>query len=616
MPPFRSLAGGARPPLGQLWQVPTFVLGAIAFAAICAIHPPWQPSVPSEDSSLSELRELLKQGDIDRDRALFLGARAVHAASTPQAAGEAHLLLGTAYVRLAERAAPGKGHEEWREARGQLEQARALGVADPEQAHLDYRLAKAWAHTGESPQKVIAALASSIEEGADDDLDALAGYGLLADAYLKLPKPDLELALAATEKQIDRPILAAELLAPARLRRGELLLRLGKAEEARDVLKNIGAKAPPALLARARRLRVQSLEADGLWGEAVSVWREIKDEGPATDRDAVLYHLGLCLRNSSEPAGDEVLRVWEECLADKGAGEEGQAAALGVGELRLRLGQVEPALAAFERTVHEVKQPGDWNNTLVPLPRARETFEAGCKTARTARAFEASMRLASLYERLAPPGRAAELRGETAEGGARAALEDARKAEGATAKTLIGQAEALLRQAGEAFDQAAAAQSDPVEQAERAWRAGNAYLEGRDPAHAVPAFGRFLTIAQQPDMLAAERFNTRLNEAWYKLGLAWRDAGDEAQAINAFKSTVSLKGGNRYLYRARYELAMTGHEYDRKTNTYTWTDKARDELEQNLHLLREAAPTATTRRVKRPFMPWRSSTMIAAISAA
>jgi len=586
--PFRALAGGARPPLRQLWQVPTFALGLIAFAAVCAIHPPWHPSVPPEDSSLAELRELLKQKEIDRDHALVLGARAVQGASTAQSAGEAHLLLGTAYLILAERAGPGKGKDEWREARGQLEQARALGVADEDRAYLDYRLAKAWAHTGEPPLKVIAALAQSIEGGADDDVDALGGYGLLAEEYLKLPKPDLEGALAATDKQIGRPIVAAELLAPARLRRGELLLRLGRAEDGRDVLKNIGAKAPPPLLAKARRLRVGSLEADGLWAEAVPVWREIKEESPSADRDAVLYHLGLCLRNSGEQTSDEVLRVWDECLARNGTGEEGPAAALAVGDLRLRLGQVEPALAAFERAVHDVKEAGDWHNTLVPLPRAREVFEAGCKTARVARAFEASMRLARLYERLAPPGRAPELLAEAAEAGARAALEDARHAAGDEARNLLGNAEALLRQAGAAYDQAADAQNEPDDKAERLWRAGNNYLDGRDASRAADAFVRFLKIAQPESLPPVKRFGPRLNEAWYKMALARRD-GNLPGVQDAFeKANTRLEWPSRYLYRARYELAMVGHVYDPKTGTYTWTDKAKDQLEDNLHLLRQA----------------------------
>ena len=93
-------------------------------------------------------------------------------------------------------------------------------------------MAKAWAQTGEAPDKVIAALSAAIDPGTEDDADALRAYGLLAEAYLKLPTPDVEKALAATDQQIRRPIMEDRLLGPVRLRRGELLVRLNRLDEA------------------------------------------------------------------------------------------------------------------------------------------------------------------------------------------------------------------------------------------------------------------------------------------------------------------------------------------------------------------------------------------------
>lgn len=586
-----SRATAATPPLRQLWQVPTFLLGLLALAAVCLARPPWHgPRATCGVPAFAPLRELLKQPDFDRDRALVLGAEAVRdAGPTPRAAAEAHFLLGSVYAALAERAGAGPGGDPWREARTHLEQAKALGVPEDDRTRLDYRLGKAWAHTGEPPQKVIAALAPAAEEGPEDDLDAVRGYGLLAEAYLKLPRPDLEAALAATEKQIGRPITNDDLLAPARLRRGELLLSLGRPDEAAGALKNVGAKAPPAVAAQARRLRVRILEEQEQWAEAAAVWREVLDDAqaPPRDREVVLYHFGLCLRNGDRK--DEALRAWEECLRRDPAGEEGPAAALGVAELRLREPQVEPALTAFERAVRDVKGPGDWHNALVTVERAREAFEAGCRAARSAGAFEASARLARLYERLAPPGRAQELLAEAADAWAGAAREKARRASGDEARKLYGEAEDLLRQAAAAYEQAADAQKDPAEQAERLWSAANRFLEGRDADRAAAAFERFLKVAQQPDLLAAERFNARLSEAWYKLALARRDAGSENAARAAFAQAAGRsKWSSRYVYRARYELAYSKRTYDSRTNSWAWTDDAENELEANLRLLREA----------------------------
>jgi tetratricopeptide (TPR) repeat protein len=572
------------PPLRQLWQVPTFVLGVLALAAVCAARPLWhQPGPCCDPPALDELRQLLKQPDFDADKALKLGAEAVQGARTPPARAAADFLLGSAYVALAERPGPAKDKDQqWREARNHLEQAQAGTVSDEDRPRLEYRLAKAWAHTGAPSQKVIEALSRLIEEGTDDDpREKARGYELLAESYLKLPQPDLERALAATEKEINLPSVDAELLAPARLRRGELLLRLDRAEEARDVLKNI--KAPPEVVARARRRLVGSLEQDNLWGEAAGVWRDLRDDGrlPAPERPAVLYHLGLCLRNDGSHK-DEALAAWKECLALDGKGDEAPAAALGAAELHVRAGQLDEAAAAFERAVRDVKEPGDWHNALVTLPQAREAFEAGCKAARAAGAFEASVRLAQLYGRLAPPGRAQELRADATDALGRAVLDRARRETGAAARPLYGEADGLLRQAGEAYEQAAAAQTDPAEQAERLWLAANAFLDGHDPARAAAAFERFVAITWPKDSPPDPRFLPRLNEACYKLALARRDAGDLRGAAEAFERAVNRVTASPYVYRARYELAMTGHVYDPATGSYSWTDEAKDRLEMNL----------------------------------
>ncbi|HEX5271697.1 MAG TPA: tetratricopeptide repeat protein, partial [Gemmataceae bacterium] len=571
-----------RPPLRQLWQVPTFLLGLVAFAAVCAACPPWRlHRTDRANPALSELRDLLAQPDFDRDHALKLGAEAVHRANTPAASSEARFLLGSVYVALAERAGPGKGQDQWREARANLERA-AAGPAEDDRPRLDYRLAKARAQTGEAPAVVIAALAPAIEAGADDPADAARGYGLLAEVYLKLPKPDLAAALAATEKQIALPVVSPE-LAPARLRRGELLVRLGRADEADEVLKNV--KEPPEVAARARRLRVGLLEQAEKWDDAAGVWRDLLDDSaaPPADRPAVLYHLGLCRRNAGE--SDEALAAWEECLRADGA-SEGPAAALGVAELRARGREFEPAVAALGRAVRDVKEPNDWHDALAPLPRAREVFEAVCKASASGGAFETSAKAALLYERLAAPGRAHELRAEALVAAARAAQAKARGAADEEKQRLLGEAQKLLCRAGEEYDTAAKAQADLAEKAERLWSAGNCFAEGYDAPRAAAAFDQFQQIAVRPDLLAAKRFNDRLNEAWYKCGLAYKDAGYPQQANKLFEQAANaLESDSPYTYRARCECARAKRVPD-GAGGWRWTDEAEAILEKNLGQLR------------------------------
>src|SRR5262249_48103107 len=134
----------------------------------------------------------------------------------PETAGEAHFLLGSAYVRQADRAGP-DADGSWQNARAELEQAEALGVSEADQPRLRYRLAQACYHTQADPARVAAYLAETVA-AADDPVE---GYGLLTGAYLRLPEPDVQAALQANEKQLQLPTLDESVLAPARLLRGE-----------------------------------------------------------------------------------------------------------------------------------------------------------------------------------------------------------------------------------------------------------------------------------------------------------------------------------------------------------------------------------------------------------
>jgi hypothetical protein len=191
-----------------------------------------------------------------------------------------------------------------------------------------------------------------------------------------------------------------------------------------------------------------------------------------------------------------------------------------------------------------------------------------------------------LYERLAAPGRADELRAEAYVAAARAAQTKAQGAAEGEKRKLIFEAESLLSRAGEAYQKSADAQTDLAERAERLWLAANRFYDGRDMQRAAPAFERFLKIAEQPDMLAARRFNARLNEAWYKGGMACRDSGRGDAAARLFDLAAnSLEGNSRYVYLARYEFALTKRVAD-GAGGWRWTDDAEAILEKNLTQLR------------------------------
>src|SRR5262249_49094892 len=152
------------------------------------------------------------------------------------------------------------------------------------------------------------------------------------------------------------PIDEEARLTPVRLLRGELLLQQGKPDEALHVLTNVGASAPPALLARARFLRGRILQQQERWDEAAAIWKETLDDRRVTPREPgwTLYYLGVCHRQLDQR--EDAIRAWTLCAGRADAGEEGVAAALGLAELRLPEHSAA-ALEAFERALRDVKGP-------------------------------------------------------------------------------------------------------------------------------------------------------------------------------------------------------------------------------------------------------------------
>src|SRR5262249_26252178 len=143
------------------------------------------------------------------------------------------------------------------------------------------------------PARVLEPLAQAGNAAVDDPF---AHYEMLTQVNLKLSPPNLPGALEANAKQIALPTDNEDLLGPARLLRGELLLRLNQRDEARKVLERIRRSAPPGVYARARLLRAQTCQEDRLWAEASALWEEIlKDtQEPMAEPGRAMYHLGVC----------------------------------------------------------------------------------------------------------------------------------------------------------------------------------------------------------------------------------------------------------------------------------------------------------------------------------
>jgi tetratricopeptide (TPR) repeat protein len=544
----------------QLWQVPLFFTGLSALLGVALTRPLWHDAGAAHvQRALATARDLLEEQQFSLEQvAALVEVAFTRGGQLPARVGEAHFLLGSAFLRVGENAPTDQAANHLRQARRHLEQARTLGVPPADGDRLTYRLGKAWLLTDGDPRRGIEALSSAVETGADDRSE---GYALLAEAYLRLDPPDYHAALEASRKQLAQPSISDVALARARLRCGELHFQLQQPEEAHRVLARIGPGAPHSILARARYLRAAQYQHERNWTEAAVLWQEIlADPQEAVHASAhVHYHLGVCHRHLGRLP--EAAHAWAEALPYGGV--EAQAAALRLAEVRLESSK-DPtsALGLFEQALQGVARVEEFHNPFISLAEAQGLFERGCRVYRDAGLYEQAQRLAQLYAKLASPRAAQALFGQAAEAWARAKRTQAR---GST-RIEEGAAGPHFREAAAAYVTAAAGASQP-EEAEWLGRAATCYLEARDFEPAVAVLERFVKLeGVTPEKRGA---------AWYKLAEAHRALGHDAAAMEAFQRCISYPGP--HAYRARYELALVDMERG-------YLDEAEATLQQNIHL--------------------------------
>lgn len=553
----------------QLWQVPVFFTGAVALLAVAILRPLWsQGNARHIERDLAAARHALDSpADLGRARS---HAEHVLRDAPPNSpyAGEAHFLLGTVALREAETASANESRSLWQQAREHLEQADTLGTPEADRPKLAYRIGKTYHALNVDPQRVVNCLSWSVADGSDNLFE---GYGLLAEAFLRLPIPNLTGALEATKKQLALPSVDEAALAPARVLCGELYCQLDQRDEARKVLARVGPSAAPDLAFRSRLLRARLNQDEGLWAEAATLWEEVRADSRWLNSDPgrILYNLGLCYKKTDQPG--PALKVWEECRLR--GGDEAQAAALEVALLRLRGEHPATALEAYTSALRGVAAPADYHNSIIDLSEARNRFEAGCQIYRQLGAYEPAQLLARLYHRIALPGVAKELEGQACEAWSRSLREQVPRAVTAQqGRALEEEAVQRSHEAGLAYEAAAEMSPSPADQADWLWHAAADYLEGLDRERAIHVLESFVKMLSAPtDRVGQER----LGQAWFLLGEAHRQSHADTMAQAAYQKCIEYPGPAAY--RARYELALATIEQKQY-------DDAEAELGDNLRL--------------------------------
>ncbi len=513
---------------GQLWQVPAFLAGVVALLLVAAAGSLVPVSVDDQlDRDLAAVREALKLPQVPTDETIALADNCLaRTAANPDRAGEAHFLLGLLHMRLAEHGPTGRARDEREKAGMHLKRAEMLDNVPPaDRARLTFLLGKLTFLSGGDVLVAIDLLSRSLPGGAENPAE---GYGMLVQCYLRKLAPDLDAALDANLHQLETCEDEAG-RTQAWLTRGELFLKKEQRGEAIKALDQAAAKATPKVRLQCRLMQAKAAMDEGLWARAVPWWNELLAQ-PASvpgGRARILYNLGLCCFNQRPAREKDAAAAWQEVLIL--GGEEAQAAALRLGELKLYSGDNQAAaLPLFARALDKVCTPAEYKNTLVELRKARALLEDACRVFNELQDTERFLQAAELYKRLSPPGAAEEKIAQAAEARGRELLDKAAVG-GPDADLLREHARTALHQAAVAYEQAAESRP-PAGRVDLAWRCVECYRLADEPVPAIAALKRFVALPSAPERKA---------EAWYTLAEIQRAAG-HPDARDSYRQCVAF----------------------------------------------------------------------------
>ncbi|HWG45046.1 MAG TPA: hypothetical protein VN688_19915 [Gemmataceae bacterium] len=553
-----------------MWQVPLFFLGVVALVTVCLTRGMVKPDPVRElHQDLAEARRLLHRHTGDADGALRHAQHAVDSLMyDPSRGAEAFFLLGSAHIRQAEASGESEAEEHWREAQHCLQEAERRNLSGDDAGRMQYRLAKVGFYTNDDPKRVVALLKASKDQ-TDDRAEALT---LLTQAYLRLTPPNIPDALKTNQELREKvPQIGEDILGPAKLAGAKLLLRLSQQDEARKTLEKINHQAPPAVLNEAHMLLAGLYQEEHKWAPAAELWKAVLNEKrvPLTEPGGVLYNLGVCCRQLDQSS--QATEAWLDCMK-RTDGEEAQAAALALADLRLHEANPEKAIEMLAKGVARIRKADDWKNSLIELPRVRELFEKGVDTYRQAHRFDLAVQTAELYERVALAPKAQVLHAERATEWANFTRERGRKAEdAATRKKDAATARTLFRQAAEAHAEAAKILTKKDDKDDHLWLSAVCSFDGEDYSRAADKLTKILQV----DLENIDR----QSEGWFLLGESYRNLkdkdADKGMAREAYKNCVANNA--RFTCRARYQLAMLDIEAGK-------IDQATHNLDQNLKI--------------------------------
>ena len=448
----------AAPPR-HYWQLPTFLVGVAAAAAAWTYVPaPVADPAAVFRYTLAALAEAVGRRPADPAAVEALTRRVVESADQFPAAAEAEFLAGSGYLVLAVYGPPEAAADCWKLADQHFARCRPADLADPAAAKtFAFRAAEAKAAVGTGDPAAVLAALNQPPTGEDTSETPR----LVAAVCLRLTPPDRKRARDELARYLALPNRTTPAQAARyKLELAGLHLALNEPDQARRWLKDVGAGAPPDVLATARLKLARLAVGEGNWAEAVKLFEAAQATPglPDDQKGVIRYQTGFAFLQMGSPG--QARTYLEEAAKDPGP--VAAAAAVRLAELYVRDAALRGNRAAaadwLERAAGLARSAAEFAAADVPAADVRAAFEEVIKRAALEADYAAAVRAATAYAVVAEGGKDREWRAEANAAWA-AALD----------KTDPGEARAKHRAAGE--DYAALAETAAAGRAELLRRA-------------------------------------------------------------------------------------------------------------------------------------------------
>lgn len=511
-----------------------------------------------EPVTLQMALDKLNEGDFEQAESLVREMQ--RRPQDPDDFGGALYILGSVKAHQAE--------SEWSAARQRavhlvaaryLQKAQSLGVPREIEPQLLFLLGQSLIQ-GNQPQNGIRILnqALSLENAPSQKV-----HILLTDANLALPNPDYDSVLHHNAELLKNPNLTDDQRTEALIVRAETLGQVGRADEAREILKQLSKDRSDdgelknlsgrLLLSAAEKLPESNPERQAMIEQAVSDLQAAQQLDPfngALTRQA-RYWIGKTFELQRDY--EEAINEYDQIGKLYGDTPESLASQIAEADLLRFAGKKKQSLAAYRRVLESVGNPTTYSNKLLSLEQLKKHLRSAHASFVEAEEFDSALTLLEQFDSLFEHEVIIELRASTHEAWGQSELKQAAESPPIRAAKLAHDGRYHLRAAGRAYESLAKVRFATREYTDDLWYAAENYYLGQTYTHAARMLEDYLHY--EPERRNAAVF--------LRLGQSYLTLGEIEKAIRALEQCIAMHPRDLAVYQARLECVRAYRQMDR-----------------------------------------------------